>query len=1177
MAEIPRPPGSLGGELLPARPVYEGPLAKETINKEANAIWDAMDPETQSETGRLHSLLPVFYKDIERVPEIANAAAKGLVEGATAGMVRLPDLKDETTPMFLFRTMGYMLGAAAPISAASKLLGGTRLVHGVAKAAPLLAQTASRTSTYGLTKVGRAAVGSTVGGIQSGIETQGDPVAIVLGTALGSLNAFAGSRAVAKRRSAILAREAFVPIGGGEIAPPGIHPVNRTRLRGDEIQLAQLESEQAFAERLAKEKLRPGTEEYIARWRREFDYDVQDPEAIDVVEGLAKRARAGEDIGSNMAVASEDVPAMLRSPKGLAPKQADKLDDIESIALDGDPEELIEDAVRELRAEPELPRATANTIARPPGTEPGLMAGQSKPSAIADIRASGRVGKYRVQPVEDPIEVPTGQPRTHAATGKRREPVIVTRTGQVLTESQALNRRGKPARRKSIEDVDVFQEPLDPNTSKFRYFDKKTKSQIGSSTWARLSRVEGGAADPTGRVIPVRLGDNPEFMITELNMAPGYSDAILIDLRGRGARFIQPTRPGIKGLATRFGGRKIKDAEDVVEFDPIPRPVRGGAPGFPTEQLDELVASAKGKRFRASSLRPPKFVFGDLEKATGIPLYSRVFKGVEHVRNKARIEGAGLGNAIADAFGFARRKQRVQMLDDLIAGKPIQNAKLQNIIDKAIDPMFKDWLGMDFATYAQTILPAVRQTKTTSQVANLLPGNSLAGLIKHTEKGRLNLMETDLARVLNQHIHTALYDLRMDGTYKAVERLIKSPKFPTELRDYVATYLRGAEGTESRFVHTMGPIYKRIWGYLGHEVLESESRNLIQTFSTLAHIGLLGFKPGAVIRGLMNGIQTGSRLGSKWTLEGTRQAFTKEGQALFRASGIPQEAQVLTDALQEMASSPVSRGLNKVTKLSLGPYSAADKLPRAQMYLGGRAKFLSRTEKLATNVSDDVLFTETGLWRMHPIIRDEVAKVFRTGNREGAAKLFGMHMQQDTQWMYRSGSKPLALQTDMGKALGTFGIWPANFIEYTRQMATLPMPGIERAKWVAEHLAMNGAIVLAFGGAGSTVGLGYEAMRHTTGWTFAGPLSYGGGPLLEIMPAAAHAAHELLKFPPKPGRGVSNLVQESLSVVPFSGIASTIQRSKGKTLYGKPSPKYAKPRSIEEQFFRTLTDVQREK
>src|SRR5437762_707353 len=87
----------------------------------------------------------------------------------------------------------------------------------------------------------------------------------------------------------------------------------------------------------------------------------------------------------------------------------------------------------------------------------------------------------------------------------------------------------------------------------------------------------------------------------------------------------------------------------------------------------------------------------------------------------------------------------------------------------------------------------------------------------------------------------------------------------------------------------------------------------------------------------------------------------------------------------------------------------------------------------------------------------------------------------------------------MGRVAGAFCVWPLNFIEYARQFATLDMPFAERAKWFSRWLLANGAILGGFTAAGAAVGLGPEAARHTAEWTFTGPLSYRGGPLIDMF------------------------------------------------------------------------------
>src|SRR5262245_27994937 len=74
-----------------------------SIERYSRAVLDQIDPEKVHVAARIAPNLPVYYKDIEPVPEIAKALAKGGIEGATLGAVRMPELKDETTPMHIAR------------------------------------------------------------------------------------------------------------------------------------------------------------------------------------------------------------------------------------------------------------------------------------------------------------------------------------------------------------------------------------------------------------------------------------------------------------------------------------------------------------------------------------------------------------------------------------------------------------------------------------------------------------------------------------------------------------------------------------------------------------------------------------------------------------------------------------------------------------------------------------------------------------------------------------------------------------------------------------------------------------------------------------------------------------------------------------------------------------------
>jgi hypothetical protein len=180
------------------------------------------------------------------------------------------------------------------------------------------------------------------------------------------------------------------------------------------------------------------------------------------------------------------------------------------------------------------------------------------------------------------------------------------------------------------------------------------------------------------------------------------------------------------------------------------------------------------------------------------------------------------------------------------------------------------------------------------------------------------------------------------------------------------------------------------------------------------------------------------------------------------------------------------------------------------MYLGARARVLDAAKRLTQNAPEAAIYDATGLWQLHPVIRREVLGLWRKGRFEDAARLTGSHFQQDTQWVYRTGFRPELLRGEFGKLMGTFGVWPLNYVEYLRQIAMMPeTPTRQKMLWMGRWLAANSAIVGAFGGVGAALGMGPEALQHTMGWTFFGPAAYAGGPMVEFLPAAMGLWHEL--------------------------------------------------------------------
>lgn len=129
--------------------------------------------------------------------------------------------------------------------------------------------------------------------------------------------------------------------------------------------------------------------------------------------------------------------------------------------------------------------------------------------------------------------------------GSQASEYIVTPSGQRLTPDEALARRGPPRRAHAYEDV-----------LSARVLSRKAKLEKGGYDRG-FTYVDSNTNEPFGTV---RLVETPqgEVMIIEFNVAKGWTEAVLLDMRARhGATLLRPTTQGEAGLAYRLGGRNV--------------------------------------------------------------------------------------------------------------------------------------------------------------------------------------------------------------------------------------------------------------------------------------------------------------------------------------------------------------------------------------------------------------------------------------------------------------------------------------------------------------------------------------------------------------------------------------------------------------------------------------------
>lgn len=563
-----------------------------------------------------------------------------------------------------------------------------------------------------------------------------------------------------------------------------------------------------------------------------------------------------------------------------------------------------------------------------------------------------------------------------------------------------------------------------------------------------------------------------------------------------------------------------------------------------------------------SALRPPKMVLADVQQKSGgrIKAFDEAFLPATAARQAASNEIGMVGKEVSDQLKGVKKEKLQAMLQylqtplsrrdlgaqALFLSKEEQDKALS--VGKAIGGLWERNFGEPFDEYLTGVLPRLANASP-QQLENLRNHRTAGEMLKYAAGAELRLNTTDLGKFAAGHIRALSLMHHFDPTYRKIAAMAANQDLPKEYQGYLTSWLEGLRGTSSSFAKAYNPVYKKFLGSMGIDASDADVRNVLNTYNSLTHAGLIGFRPGPLIRNLFNTWQTGSRIGAKWTWEGTKMALTRQGREIARRGGMLEE-EVLHEVtgLRELGQAGrITRGAEKIAEAGLRPYGKVDDFNRSAMYLGMREKFLTAAKGAGKN--ETALLKKAGLYRFHPVVRDHVLSSWRTGNLAEAAHLAGAHAAQDTQWVYQSGFRPTAMSGELNKAFLQFGVWPMNYMEYMRQMvrplvgADPHTPAIESAKWMAEWALMNAGIVGVMGAAGASVGLGPDAIYHTLKWTFAGPLAYTGGPLFDTVKAAESLASG---SGGQAAASAKRTIKGTLiSTVPGSGLVRDVARAKG--------------------------------
>lgn len=354
-----------------------------------------------------------------------------------------------------------------------------------------------------------------------------------------------------------------------------------------------------------------------------------------------------------------------------------------------------------------------------------------------------------------------------------------------------------------------------------------------------------------------------------------------------------------------------------------------------------------------------------------------------------------------------------------------------------------------------------------------------------------------------------------------------SSSVPPAVRKTMMNFLNGVKGMtgnqKSMTLDTLAKVYMFMDPNISLKEARAAANEMIGTAVTANSGGLLGYRPGPIIRNSFQGIQTGAALtGGKWYVRGVAQAATEKGRALAREAGVEGAMDEMAE-LQNEALVGWRKGLKEATRFGLKPFSKVEDLTRASIFLGTRAKFIDAFKKSGGDVAKFAERAELGTFRQ---AESEILRsLFTSGARgEDIAAEAGKMMVNNTQWMYGAAERAPALSTPGGRLFGGFGTWPASYADYLREFVIPGMSGRENkdaGKILARSILYNGAVVGALGTVGTMFG-DKDAYQDQMGWIGLGPLAYSGGPMLELAIHGVNAAGEVMSG--RTGRAASEFV-----------------------------------------------------
>ena len=549
----------------------------------------------------------------------------------------------------------------------------------------------------------------------------------------------------------------------------------------------------------------------------------------------------------------------------------------------------------------------------------------------------------------------------------------------------------------------------------------------------------------------------------------------------------------------------------------------------------------------------PKDVFKRIEQETGLPVY-------EDYHNLSQAYRQAAQDAVPDyrdakrAIAHTSEADRNAIFKNFTQGGDISQlpkklqgkaSELWNILDDNLGAY-----GLSADKYFGEYVPGIARGQSIDEL--VLAGKAPAAvprrlkyLAEDIKDGYLSGREPSLVKITSRVIELGHYrDKVGDLAAEVMDKYSNHPGIPDETKAYIGHYVNSLRGGGyDPSARSVAKVFGAVGDRLG---LGSDGNEIANKIISASYSGLLGLRPGPLMRNALQSLQTGVPIfGPKAWAAGVKGAFTKEGKEIARANGIIGVENALLEGLGREGIKPSK--FERAGRLTMAPYQTVEEFNRTASYLAGRSRFedalkkvggegdrsLNQWKRLADKSDIDMLSLpeQAVLQKMWDggASMDEIKHIYAQG------------IVDDTQFMYMKPERAKALQTVGGRMLFGFANWPQSYASYIARL-TGQGPVKKRVRNVIRWAGVNATLLEGFSKVGEYFG-DEDSISDNAGWTFFGPMFYTGSPIMQTASSTIDAGRKWYQGQMGTEAAVTQIGKQAGSYIPGVSAAQDVVKA----------------------------------